>query len=213
VLSILEVLARGISMTMYIALMSFLVGSVLAVPLACLLRSRRRFLAVPTVALTMVLKAVPPLVWLFLVFYVFGTEVATLSPNQAAILGLGSISGAYLADVYRGGLEGVPRGQWEAAAALGLVGPALYLRVVLPQALRLILGPSSTFFLTLIKDTAMVSLIGVVEITFLAFQQTRIDYQSLAIFGTAGLLYLALGLPFAVAARYLDARLPQEVTR
>lgn len=206
-LDTLRVVAEGITNTLWIALASFTVGAVLALPLVTLLRSRHALLRLPVAGLTMLLKAVPPLVWLFVVFYVIGTDLTTLTPNQAAIAGLGTISGAYLADVYRAGLEAVPPGQWEAAAALAMQRRTVYMRVALPQAIRIILGPSSTFFLSLIKDTAMASLIGVVEVTFLAFQQVRIDYQGFQIFAVTGALYLALGLPFAIAARYLDARM------
>jgi polar amino acid transport system permease protein len=201
---ILSVLAEGIAQTVTITAGAFVLGAVLGFPLALMRRSPYRVLRAPAIAVIEILRAVPPIVWLFIVYYGIGTDVVRLSTLEGAVLGLGLIASAHLAEIYRAGIGAVARGQWEAATALGLPRRAVYQRVVLPQALVVVVPPAATFAIGLLKDSAIASVIGATDVTFRAYQETQANGHGLTVFAIAGLLYIALSLPIAAVARYTD---------
>jgi len=159
-----------------------------------------------------VLRAVPPIVWLFIIFFGLAETGIQLSPFVAAMVGLGAISAGYLAEVYRGGLMAVDKGQWEAGYALGLPTRDAYRYVLAPQAWRAALPAAATYAIGLIKDTAIAYTIGVNEILFEANHEAQLGTVSpLGILIFAGALYALLSVAVGVAARQLDRRL-QAVT-
>ncbi len=151
-------------------------------------------------------RGTPVLLQLFVLYYGFA-DVISLGPVQAAVLGLGLNYGAYEAEVYRGALLAIPRGQSEAARALGF-GPAQTLRhVLLPQALRLALPPMTNDFVSLLKDSSLVSVLTVVELTK-RMTITAVDVRSWLLPGAlCAVLYLAMSYPLSRLARQLEAKL------
>lgn len=208
---LLSLLAEGIPTTVQITVLAFLMGAVLGVPLVALRRSQSPVLRMPAIAVVEVLRAIPPIVWLFIIYYGVGSGAITLTTLQAAVIGLGLISAAYLSEIYRAGLEALPAGQWDALTALSLPRTAALRRVIMPQAIIIIIPPAATFAIGLLKDTAVASVIGATDITFLANQQTQVDLNGLRNFGVAALLYIALSVPIAVVARGADRFLVRRV--
>ena len=198
---LLSTLAPGIPITIEITVLSFAVGAVLGVPLLALRRSNLAVLRLPAIAVVEVLRAVPPIVWLFIIYYGVGSGAIKLTTLEAAVSGLGLISAAYLSEIYRSGLLALPRGQWEATDALGLSRIAAFRRVIIPQAIVVIIPPAATYAIGLLKDTAIASVIGASDITFLANQQTQADLKGFQNFGLAAVLYILLSLPIAAVAR------------
>lgn len=203
----LKVLSQGIGQTVLITVTAFAVGAVLGLPLALLRRSRLRLVRLPATVVVETVRAVPPIVVLFLIYYALGSGLLQLSTFQAAACGLGLISMAYLAEIYRAGINSVHGGQWEATRALGLPILKTYTKVILPQSLIVVIPPAATFAIGLLKDSAIASVIGAQDITFRAFQETQATLQGLTIFGIAGVLYILLSIPIAVLARWTDHRL------
>lgn len=201
---LLSVLAAGISQTVEITVSAFLVGAVLGLPLAIMRRSGVWLLQIPAVAVVEVARAVPPIVWLFIVYYAVGSGSIKLSTFQAATIGLGLIAAAHLSEIYRAGLNSVPVGQWEAVRALGLPTRPSYTRVILPQALLVVIPPMATFAIGLLKDSATASVIGATDIAFRAVQQTQQDLNGLGNFAVAGVLYILLSIPVAIVSRGAD---------
>lgn len=201
---ILAALAAGIGTTVAITVCSFAVGAVLGFPLALARRAPTLWVRWPATAVVEVLRAVPPLVWLFLAYYSVGVDLVPLSVFQAAVLGLGLVASAYLCEIYRAGIDSVAVGQWEAAAVLGLPTLATYARVVMPQAALLVIPPAATYLIALLKDSAVASVIGATDITFLAFQEARVTLDGLSVFAVAAAVYLVLSVPVAVVARLSD---------
>lgn len=206
-----ESLARGIGQTVSITFCAFLVGAVLGFPLALLRRSRLAPVRWVFAAIIETVRSIPPIVVVFLIFYTVGSDLIRLSTFQAAVIGLGAISSAYLAEIYRAGIASVADGQWEASAALALPSRAMYLRVILPQALMVAIPPAATFAIGLLKDSAVASVIGAQDITFFAFQESQATLQGLTIFLVAAGLYIALSLPVAGLARWSDHALSRRV--
>ena len=208
-----EAVAQGIGQTLAITSGAFVVGAGLAVPVALMRRSPNPGLRLPATVLVEVLRAVPPIVWLFLIYHGLAQDGLRTGTAQAAILGLGLIATAYLSEIYRAGLFAVAKGQWEAADALGLPALARYRRVVLPQALVVVIPPAATYAIGLLKDSAIASVIGAQDITFHAFQRTQETLEGLSIFAVTGALYIVLSLPVAAVARFTDRRLTSRLTR
>jgi polar amino acid transport system substrate-binding protein len=129
-----------------------------------------------------------------------------LSPWTAAILGLGLNYSAYEAEIYRSAIGAIPRGQWEAAASLGMSGPLTFRRIILPQAIRGILPPMTNDFVALFKDTSLVSVIAVVELNKQYQMLTKAGGDFLQIGLATAVLYLVMSVPLGYLSRYLERR-------
>jgi len=209
----LHILVGGVANTVTITLLAFLVGSVLGVPLALLRRSRSFLLRAPAALSIDLIRAVPPIVWLFIVFYGFGTSVVRLTPYPSAVYALGAVSAAYMAEIYRSGLLAVHRGQHEAAQSLGLGRISAFLAVIAPQAVRVVIPSAVTWAIGLLKDTAIVSVVGVQDIAFKANYVSQHRASAVNVFLEAGILYIILSVPMAVLGRWADARVASVVAR
>jgi len=193
--------------TLEVTATCFTVGALLGVVLVSGRRSRSWVVRSVSRVVIDVLRGIPPIVFLFIVFFGIGSGAITLSPFQAAVIGLGLISAAHLAEIYRGSLLAVNRGQFEASQALGLGRTTTYVRVIGPQAMRVAIPGMVTWAISLLKDSAIVSTIGVAEIMLVANQDARASGSSLTPFIIAALIYIALGTPLAFLSRYLERTL------
>lgn len=162
-------------------------------------------------------RGVPVMLLLFLIYYGLpsvgqGLGLGTLlqfQPLTAAVLGLGLNYAAYEAEVYRAGIASVGHGQWEAAASLGMSPALTFRRIILPQALRVILPPSTGDFVALFKDTSIVSGITLVELSkqYQILSTSGASYAQIAEIGAVtATLYLAMSLPLGHLSRWLEAR-------
>ena len=196
-------------MTLEISVLAFF----LAVPLGMLLAIARVYGALPLRAAARIyielFRGTPVLLQLFVLYYGL-SSVISLGPLQAAILGLGLNYAAYEAEVYRGALLAIPRGQSEASRALGM-GPWQTLRyVMIPQALRLALPPMTNDFVSLLKDSSLVSVITVIELTK-RMTIAAVDMRGWIIPGLAcAAFYLVLSFPLSELARRLERRLARD---
>jgi His/Glu/Gln/Arg/opine family amino acid ABC transporter permease subunit len=200
---------KGLPLTLLVTVAAMVVGLVGALPVAVGLRSR--FMVVRGICRGFVDlgRGVPIIVWLFILK--FGVSIGRFhfQPIQAAIIGLGIVSMAYLAEIYRGGLQALPRGQTEAGQALGLSGTTVLLRITLPQAVRMVSPSIATYFIGLFKDSSIASTIIVTEMVFQAqaFARQNPTVAGILPYVFAGVLYIVLSIPVALLARRLDARL------
>jgi His/Glu/Gln/Arg/opine family amino acid ABC transporter permease subunit len=189
-------ISAGLGITIVLTVVSFVAGALVGVPLALSRVSKflpLRWLAIGIIDLC---RGVPPLVWLLIIYYGI-SPILTLSPLPAALIGLSLISAAYLAENYRAGIENVSRGQREAAAALGLTPANQFWRVIAPQALNLALPPSASYAVSLLKDSAKASIIGVADIIFVAQLEVSRGASAVFVFSVAAVLYLIVGIPLS----------------
>ena len=154
-----------------------------------------------------VFRRVPFLVTLMLVFFAFQLSGADLPLFAVAAASVCLIASAFLSEIIRAGFESVHRNQWDAAAAMnfGLLTSVRY--IVLPQAWRVILPPAFSFFVLFIKDTALASQIGVIELTFAAKVLNNKGFSAALVFGTILIVYFAISYPLARLGAQLEARL------
>ena len=210
---ILMMLLAGVPWTVGVTVCAFAVGVVLGFPLCALRMSQVPSLRVLGAALVLTLRSIPPIVWLFFIFFGIGGGYVTLSPFVAAVVGLGLITAAQMAEVYRGAFAAIPDGQYEAAHVLNLSAPQRFFDVVLPQLVRIAIPTSATYAIGLLKDSAVASTIGVGEISFQAYQVSQQTFQGLSVYSAAAVVYLVLSVPVALFSRWLSATLKQRIAR
>jgi polar amino acid transport system permease protein len=204
----LGALLPGIPLTITVTIGAFAFGVIFGVPLMFAKRSRFGLLRHPATFVIDLLRSVPQLVWIFIVFYGLAQVGLKLTAVPAAILALGIYSAAYMAEIYRSGLIAVPKGQWEAGGSLGMSQSFVFRRVVAPQAVVVALPSALTFLIGLIKDSSLASIIGVTEIAFQAnIVATNDTSQALTIYVWAALIYLVISVAAAAGVRVLEARM------
>ncbi|HEY7796521.1 MAG TPA: amino acid ABC transporter permease [Microbacteriaceae bacterium] len=198
---------QGLIWTVIITVGSFAFGSIIGVLVAGARTAASRVLRIIGRVYVEIIRSVPPLVWLFLVFFGLAELGLRLTPFQAAIITFSMIASAYLGEIYRGGLATLGRGQIEASNSLGLSRFDLLVRIVSPQVLRTVSPSMVTYGIGLMKDSALASTIGVVEMTFRANQVTQSTGQGLAAFAIVGGAYLLLSIPLGAWARSVDEKM------
>ena len=199
----LPFLFQGLLTTVIVTVGSFLIGAVIGLPLALARRAAFRPLSWLATTYIEIARGIPPMAWMLMVFFGLG-RVMKLDPVFAGCAALGLVAAAYLAENYRSGIEAVSTGQWEAAHALGLGPRDTFLRVIAPQGITVALTPSTTYLVGLLKDSAVVSVIGVTDVSFQALTYTQQGHPGLPAFIGAGIVYMLVGIPLAAIARYSD---------
>ena len=155
-------------------------------------------------------SALVQLFWLFFVLPHFGV---TLEPLTVAVLALGLNVGAYGAEVVRGALQAVPRGQWEATIALNMPRKTALRRIIFPQAFVAMIPPWGNLFIELLKSTALVSLITISDLTFKAQQMNQTTLRTVEIFTIVLVIYFAISLIITFAMRALERRAVRGLAR
>jgi polar amino acid transport system permease protein len=158
------------------------------------------------VLVTELFRRVPFLVTLMLVFFSVQLSGIDIPLFTVALIAVFLIASAYLAEIIRGGLEGVHRNQWDAAAAMNFSLVETIRYVILPQAWRVILPPAFAFFVLFIKDTALASQIGVIELTYAGKVLNNRGFSAALVFGTLLALYFAISYPLSRLGAHLELR-------
>ncbi|CAN7718542.1 MULTISPECIES: ABC transporter permease [Ensifer] len=206
---------NGFVLTLIITLASFLVGQVLALPVALALSSPSRCLRLPASAYTFVIRGSPLLVQLFIVYYGLGQLEAVResvlwpilrSPVYCAVLTIALNSAAYSAEVLAGAIRQVPKGQWEAGKALGLAKYVLLIKVVLPQIYRAVLPSIGNELILVMKGSTLASAVTVMEMTGAARVFVAKTYAPFETFLIAGAIYLLIGAAFGRVFKGLETR-------
>lgn len=151
-----------------------------------------------------VFQGTPLLMQLFIIFFGGSLIGLEISPWVAAALGLTLFTSAYLGEIWRGCVDSVPKGQWEASASLAMTHVEQMRHVILPQALRIAIAPTVGFSVQVVKGTAVTSIIGFVELTKTGSMLANATYQPFLVFGLVALGYFALCYPLSAYSRILE---------
>ena len=151
-------------------------------------------------------RGTPLLIQLYFLFFIFPSYGITLPALQTGIIGLGIYYSAYASEVYRAGIEGVPRGQWEASLALGLPLRRVWLGIVLPQAMRFAIPVFGNFVISMFKESAILSTISVLELMGQANIIGAETARYVEPLSMAALIFLCISYPAARLVRVLEAR-------
>lgn len=203
-------LTQGAPMTVLISILGMALAVALGLVLALMNIYGARPLAWFARAYIEVMRGTPLLIQLFLIFYGLPTVEIKLTPLAAAVVGLGLNYAAYEAENYRAGIQSLPKGQMEAALSLGMTRAQALRHVIVPQALRLVIPPVTNDFIALFKDSSIVSVITMVELTKVYNQLASTYYDYIGIGLIAAAIYFLLGLPFVRLARWTEARLAND---
>lgn len=213
----LDTLLKGLGLTLTIGLYSILWSLLIGLGLALMRVSRSRICGRFALAYSTLFRGTPLLVQLFILYYGVGTlsfvrESALLwwlfsDGARCAILAIALNSGAYISEVFRGGLQSVPRGQIEAAQAIGMSPTKRFTRIVFPLALRQALPAYSNEIVIAIKGTSLASTIAVLDITGQARRVMSQNYAVMETFITAGLLYLMINFSLLFIVHLIERRL------
>jgi His/Glu/Gln/Arg/opine family amino acid ABC transporter permease subunit len=198
-----QYVAGGLDTTLVLTSAGFGMGAVIALPVAWARTCPIKGLRLLGGAYVEVARGIPPIVWLFLLYFGLNQFKLQMESMAAAIVGLGIIAGGYLAEIYRSGFAAVPDSQQEAARALSIPRVPAFLTVTAPQALVTIAPLAIVFFIGLLKDSAVASVIGVQDITALAVAASKRSYDGFTIFVIAGLVYVVVSVPTSMFGRWL----------
>jgi His/Glu/Gln/Arg/opine family amino acid ABC transporter permease subunit len=194
----------GLPETVKVAIAALIFALIFGLIVALFRLARWRLLRWPAIVYVEAFRGTPALVQLFVIYFGLPDLGFQPSPFQAAIVGLGLNGAAYISEVYRAGIESIHRGQMEAALSIGMT-PARAMRyIILPQALRTMLPPLTNFAIVLLKDTALVFTVGILEIMAISRQLVTETLQSGIIYPMAGVIYLCMTIPMARLAARLE---------
>jgi cystine transport system permease protein len=195
------VMAKGAGYTLAFAVASMVGGLVLGFPAAVLRIAPWAPLRWPAALYVSAFRGTPLLVQLFVIYYGLPGIGIEFTPVTAGILALSLNAGAYLSESLRGAILGVGRGQWNAGFSLGLTYPQTLGRVILPQALRTAVPAMSNTLISLIKDTALVSVITVSELMLVTKELISVTFRPLPLYVAAAVVYWLLSLFFEAVQR------------
>ena len=231
---IFRAVSRGIVTTLYVSVISYAAAAAIGLLFGLMRASHRRVLREAASVYIEVVRGVPMLVILYYVAFVAAPALVVLINRLAepliaagwlqplsvrridfvwrAIIALTVGYSAFLAEIFRAGIEAVPRGQLEAALSLGMSRRQAMLRVVLPQAARTVLPPLGNDFVAMIKDSALVSVLGVQDITQQAKVYSASSFRFFETYNTVAFLYLVLTISLSLLVRGLERRLRRHVS-
>jgi polar amino acid transport system permease protein len=200
-------LLRSAGWTLVLTVVAFSIGSVAGGLIAIVRLSEHRALRWIAMVYILVIQSIPVLMVLFMSYYgltLFGIE---LPPLVAASASLAVYVSAYLAEIWRGSIEAVPRPQWEASASLAMTRYEQYRYVILPQAIRISLPPTVGFLVQLVKNTSIVSVVGFVDLARAAQLINNATFRPFQIFSVVALIYFLICFPLSRLSRTLEGKL------
>jgi polar amino acid transport system permease protein len=207
------VLLKGLGVTTLLTLVVISISLVVAIPVALGRMSNLRLIRYPISVYVEVIRATPLLLQLTYIYYVFPSIGIRLDAVSSAIIGLSLNYTAYMSEVYRGAIKAVPRSQRDAAASIGMRPSTAFLRIILPQAMRIATPTLGNYFISLFKDTALVSVVTVQDLSFTGQIIAARTYQYFTIFTLTGILYFSVGYPAALLVRYVEGVLQRGYRR
>jgi polar amino acid transport system permease protein len=193
--------------TIVLSIVGFVCGGCAGLLLLVARISPRKPLRIAATLYIEVFQGTPLLMQLFLVFFGLPLIGVDVEPWMAAGLGLTLSASAYLGEIWRGCVEALPRGQWDAGAALGLHGIQQLRLVILPQAARIAVAPTVGFLVQLVKSTALTSIIGYNELLKTSNVINNATFAPFTVYGVVALIYFVLCFPLTRAAGWLERRM------
>ena len=207
VLTDIPFLLTGIPLTIGISLGAFICGVFLALPMAVIRIARTTLINQLTICWIEFFRTTPPLVHIVWIYYVFPVAFdLRFSAITVVIIALAANTSAQMAEIFRAGIQSIPRGQSEAGTVLGLKPWQRLWYIILPQAVRLIMAPSANTLVSLLKDSSLAAIIAIPELMNRGQLLSTETFRPLEILTLVALLYFFITYPFAIAASALERR-------
>jgi len=206
VAKILPTLGQGVIVTIEATMMGIVLALVIGLVLAVMRRSPNRAMSRGTGFFVEFIRGTPLLVQLYFLFYILPDAGLLLSPLTAGVIGLGLHYSAYLAEVYRTGIDNIPRGQWEAAKAVNLTTRQTWIEIIIPQAIPPMIPALANYFVAMFKETPLLAAITVLELMNQARSVANLHYRYLEPMTLVGVFFLLISIPSVIGLRYLERR-------
>lgn len=206
VIQIFPDLLKGLRLTLVITVLASLLGLVLGFLLAFVIYRKVPLLSQTAKIYVQVIRNTPLLVQVYLFFFALPEFGILISPVASGVIVLGSMTACYMSEIYRAGIEAVPREQWDATTALSLPTRRVWLRIILPQALPPVLPALGNNVNEMLKLTAYASAIGVIELFGQGLRVAELTYRYLVPFTMVGLMYLTFSVTVTVLLRRFELR-------
>jgi polar amino acid transport system permease protein len=204
--SILPELAIGVVVTLQATVVGSIVAAVVGLLIAIAQRSKNRLISRPVALLAMFVRGTPLLVQLYFLFFVLPDIGILLSPLAAGIIGIGLHYSTYMSEVYRAGIENIPKGQWEAARACNLSARQTWIHVIVPQAIPPMIPALGNYIVMMLKETPYLSAITVYELMNAARGVANSYYRYFEPITLVGLFFLAITVPTVIVLRRLERK-------
>lgn len=205
-ISIMPQLIDGVVITIQATLLGTVVAMVMGLVWAILRRTAAPPLASAIRWFVEFIRGTPLLVQLYFLFYILPDIGILLSPLTAGVIGLGLHYSAYTAEVYRAGIDNVPKGQWEAAKAVNLSPRQTWSHIIIPQAVPPMIPALANYFVAMFKETPLLSAITVLELMNQARSAANFSYRYLEPMTMVGVFFLLVSIPAVIGLRYLERR-------
>ena len=202
----LPILMSGVALTIIVTIGSLLLSTVLGLVWALMRVSGIGVLSGLSAGLINVIRGIPIIVLLFYLYFVMPEFGVTMTALQAAILGLGIAYSAYQAENFRAGIEAIDKGQIEAAQAIGMGWGQTMRRVVLPQAVKIVLPPYGNVMIMMLKDSSQASTITVAELALQGKLIASSTFKNTSVFTLVALMYLTMSIPLILLVRHFEKR-------
>ena len=202
----LPILLQGLKFTILVTLGSLALSTVLGLVWALMRVSGIAWLAFIAKVIVNTLRGIPILVQLFYIYFVFPEFGVALTALQASIIGLGIAYSAYHSENFRAGIEAIDHGQIEAAQSIGMGWFMMMRRVILPQAIKVILPPYGNIMIMMLKDSSQASTITVAELTLQGQILASSTFKNMTVYTLVALLYLSMSLPLIAFVGWLERR-------
>src|SRR5262245_20419201 len=202
----LPILMHGVALTIIVTIGSLLLSTALGLIWALMRVSGIGVFTGFSAALINVIRGIPIIVLLFYLYFVMPDLGITLTALQAAILGLGIAYSAYQAENFRAGIEAIDKGQVEAAQAIGMGWWQSMRRVVLPQAVKIVLPPYGNVMIMMLKDSSQASTITVAELALQGKLIASSTFKNTSVFTLVALMYLTMSIPLILLVRHFEKR-------
>src|SRR5579864_6708745 len=205
----LPILLQGVGLTIAVTVGSLILSTILGLVWALMRVSGVRVLSGLSAGLINLIRGIPIIVLLFYLYFVMPDFGIVLTALQAAIIGLGIAYSAYQAENFRAGIEAIDKGQVEAAQAIGMGWWLTMRRVVLPQAVKIVLPPYGNVMIMMLKDSSQASTITVAELALQGKLIASSTFKNMTVFSLVALLYLCMSIPLILLVRHFEKKMGQ----
>jgi polar amino acid transport system permease protein len=205
----LPILLQGVWLTILVTAGSLVLSTLLGMVWALMRVSRLRLLQRVSAAIVNAIRGIPIIVQLFYIYFVMPELGVTLTALQAAIIGLGIAYSAYQAENFRAGIEAIDKGQIEASESIGMGWALMMRRVILPQAVKIILPPYGNIMIMMLKDSSQASTITVAELTMKGQLIASSTFKYTSVLTMVAILYLVMSVPLILFVGWLERRTQQ----
>ncbi|MDB5660550.1 MAG: amino acid transporter permease [Cypionkella sp.] len=206
-------ITQGLVMTLYISAVSIVIATVLALLGAMAKLSSNGIAQGIAHFYTSLFRGLPLLMQIYMIYLGLPQLGYVVDAVPTGIAALSLCYGAYMTEIFRAGIESIPKGQWEAARALGIRPMSVMTRIILPQSMRVIIPPTGNQFISMLKDSSLVSVVGVWELMYLARTQGQTEFRHIEMMVTASLIYWLMSIVLELLQKRIETHFNKAASR